>query len=262
MKRLLLLTILTLSGNFIFAQDIIIKRNGGEIQSKILEITIETIKYKKFDNQTGPIRNIAKSDVFMIIYENGEREKFELKKETIQKQTNSPSYNHEPTNYVEKNNKLETASEKPKSNYKGKYFMLGMGYGNSYGGLGIRTQWRFGGDQGFGFHAGVGYLPDYDIMASVGLKFFPYKNFYINSQFGIFGYEESYEFSYNSYGYYNDYGYEYEALYGPSLMVGGDWTWGDKVGYGFNAAIGVSYNVSGFSDELWPAIDMGFLVRF
>ena len=83
MKQILLLAIFVLSSTFIFAQDIIVKRNGDEIQSKVLELTIETIKYKKFDNQTGPIRNIAKSDVFMIIYENGEREKFTTTKTEV-----------------------------------------------------------------------------------------------------------------------------------------------------------------------------------
>ncbi len=75
MKHLLLFIFLLFSFNLI-AQDIIIKRNGDEIKSKILEITSETIKYKKFEFQDGPIRNINISDVFMVIYENGEREKF------------------------------------------------------------------------------------------------------------------------------------------------------------------------------------------
>lgn len=76
MKQILFLFLIGLLTNLIYAQDIIIKRNGDEIKSKILEITSETIKYKEFDFQDGPIRNINISDVFMVIYENGKREKF------------------------------------------------------------------------------------------------------------------------------------------------------------------------------------------
>jgi hypothetical protein len=78
MKRILILLLIGLSSNLIFAQDLIVKQNGDEIKSKILEITIETIKYKDFEFQDGPTRNINISDVFMIIYENGKREKFSV----------------------------------------------------------------------------------------------------------------------------------------------------------------------------------------
>ena len=76
MKRILFLLLIGISSNMLFAQDIIVKQNGDEIKSKILEITSETIKYKEFDFQDGPTRNINISDVFMVIYENGKREKF------------------------------------------------------------------------------------------------------------------------------------------------------------------------------------------
>lgn len=59
-----------------YAQDIITKRNGEEIEAKVAEITINVIKYKRFDNLDGPLIHIAKSDVFMILYENGTKETF------------------------------------------------------------------------------------------------------------------------------------------------------------------------------------------
>ena len=64
------------------AQDIIYKNDGGEIKAKVKEITEETIKYKRYDHLEGPLRNISKREVFMIIYENGKREKFVSKKTT------------------------------------------------------------------------------------------------------------------------------------------------------------------------------------
>jgi hypothetical protein len=56
------------------AQDVIIKRNGDEIKSKVLEVALTIIKYKKYDNLSGPTFEILKSDVFMIKYENGTRD--------------------------------------------------------------------------------------------------------------------------------------------------------------------------------------------
>jgi hypothetical protein len=53
------------------AQDILVKRNGDELEVKVLEINLDEIRYKRFDNLEGPIISIAKNDVFMIKYENG-----------------------------------------------------------------------------------------------------------------------------------------------------------------------------------------------
>ncbi|MCF8373209.1 MAG: hypothetical protein K9H64_16440 [Bacteroidales bacterium] len=81
MKQIVLILLIGLTSNLLFSQDIIIKKNGSEIKTKIIEITIETIKYKEFDFQEGPIRNINISDVFMVIYENGNREVFAKKED-------------------------------------------------------------------------------------------------------------------------------------------------------------------------------------
>jgi hypothetical protein len=53
------------------AQDIITRINGEEIQASVKEITINEIKYKRFDNPEGPMFHISKSEVFRIKYENG-----------------------------------------------------------------------------------------------------------------------------------------------------------------------------------------------
>jgi hypothetical protein len=245
MKRILFLLLIGLSSNLIFAQDIIVKQSGDEIKTKILEITSETIKYKEFEFQDGPTRNINISEVFMVIYENGKREKFT----SIENQTSKEISKNEVSN----------------DDYKGNYFMLGTGYGNSYGGIGLRIQWRMGGNQGFGVHAGAGYFPGAPILASAGVKFFPYKDLYINAQFGLTGYEEYYEY----YEYYDGYSYDYRyydeshILFGPSFLVGGDWTWGSKVGYGFNAGLGISYNINAeYFSAITLALDLGFIIRF
>jgi len=79
MKRftffLVVLFAFSLSG---FGQDILIKSNGDEIRAKVLEVGIDIIKYKMYDNPDGPLYNISKKDVFMIKYENGSKETFKI----------------------------------------------------------------------------------------------------------------------------------------------------------------------------------------
>ena len=58
------------------SQDTIIQKSGEEIRSQVIEVTQTEIKYKRFDNRTGPIFTINKSDVTMIKYENGTKDFF------------------------------------------------------------------------------------------------------------------------------------------------------------------------------------------
>ena len=71
------------------------------------------------------------------------------------------------------------------------------------------------------------------------------------------------------YEYYDGYSYDYRyydeshILFGPSFLVGGDWTWGSKVGYGFNAGLGISYNINAeYFSAITLALDLGFIIRF
>lgn len=76
MKKLLL----TLSAMCLFvlcqAQDVLIKKNGDELQVKVEEITPTQVKYRRFDNLEGPLISVSKTTVFMIRYENGTKEVF------------------------------------------------------------------------------------------------------------------------------------------------------------------------------------------
>ncbi len=51
--------------------DLIILKNGQEIQAKVIEVGTSEIKYKNCDNQNGPTFSKQKSEVFMIKYPNG-----------------------------------------------------------------------------------------------------------------------------------------------------------------------------------------------
>jgi hypothetical protein len=67
---------LLLSISLCFSQDIITKKSGEDIQSKIMEVTQTEVKYKIFDNQEGPLFTLLKSDVLMIRYKNGSKDVF------------------------------------------------------------------------------------------------------------------------------------------------------------------------------------------
>lgn len=56
------------------AQDVIVKRNGDELQCKILEVSKSEVKFKRWSNQDGPTYTEKKADIFMLKYENGEKE--------------------------------------------------------------------------------------------------------------------------------------------------------------------------------------------
>lgn len=62
------------------AQDLIILRNGNEIQAKVLEIKQQEITYKNWTNIDGPTYTKSKTDIFMIKYANGSKDVFEIEK--------------------------------------------------------------------------------------------------------------------------------------------------------------------------------------
>lgn len=70
--------LITLSFVFValnsFSQDVMVKQDGSKLEVKVLEITPENIKYKKWSNQAGPDYIINRSDVLVILYKNGETE--------------------------------------------------------------------------------------------------------------------------------------------------------------------------------------------
>lgn len=82
MKVFILLLVLSC---ICFAQDTIYKTDGTEIKSKVIEITDDVIKYKKFTNPDGPSYTVLKAEVFMIVYQNGEREVFKKNEQPVNK---------------------------------------------------------------------------------------------------------------------------------------------------------------------------------
>jgi hypothetical protein len=74
MKHVRLLLLMLIVSSTVLGQDVILLKDGSEIKAKVTEIGVQEIKYKKFDNLEGPVYSLRKTDVFMITYENGQKE--------------------------------------------------------------------------------------------------------------------------------------------------------------------------------------------
>jgi hypothetical protein len=77
LETCLVLTLFIFSGLYAYGQDIIVKKNGDEIKSKVEQVLDTEIKYRKADNLSGPVYSVKKAEVFMIKYENGTKDVFE-----------------------------------------------------------------------------------------------------------------------------------------------------------------------------------------
>lgn len=84
MKPFIIIILIFIFNN-IFAQDIVIMKNGDEVEVKIIEVGIETITYKKQNYIDGPNFIIPKKDIFMIKYKNGTKDVFSTNTNQIPK---------------------------------------------------------------------------------------------------------------------------------------------------------------------------------
>ncbi len=119
------------------------------------------------------------------------------------------------------------------------YWSLATGIGPSYGGMGLRFQQRFGKIQGYGYHVGMGVMTGGEGYRSFwgysfGFKFFPYKSYYVNAQYGSIGIVYQEDILGNI--------VNQEALYGPSALIGADWFFSQY--FGMNVGIGASFNIT------------------
>lgn len=108
MKKIMFAMVLLASTLAASAQDVIVKKDGSTILSKVIEIGTAEIKYKKWNNQNGPNYTIAKSDVQAINYENGEKETFGNEVVTQpQQQFNYTDYQSQMAESMAANNRLQ-----------------------------------------------------------------------------------------------------------------------------------------------------------
>ena len=60
----------------VFAQDVIVKKDGSTIISKVTDVSSSEVKYKKYSHLDGPTYTISKSLIKVINFENGDKEDF------------------------------------------------------------------------------------------------------------------------------------------------------------------------------------------
>jgi len=246
MKKIFLIFIAVIAfGISVNAQDVIILKNGDDIQAIVQEIGENEIKYKKFDNANGPVYTMKKSEIFMIRYPNGSKDVFTDVSTTTPVETN-----------IQDN--VSATAENKGNPYKFRMY-IGTGSGHSYGLVGTSLEARF---NNFGIHAGLGAAGTYmdDIAWSAGVKWYVWKNLYVDTMVGVIGeyYEESYY--YNDYYDYYFYDYFRDPIIGASEMFGVNWSWGGNVRFGVNAGVGFAY---GFNYDLFTvAYDVGISISF
>lgn len=134
MRKLTNLFILLAIAMCINAQDVIVKKDGSTILSKVLEVNKTDIKYKKYSNQNGPIYTVDKSEIMAINYENGDKDDFsayviENKKSDMETKgyyKSSPSINNESIIASYNINHSSLLINKGKKS-KGCFVILGVG---------------------------------------------------------------------------------------------------------------------------------------
>lgn len=100
-----------------FSQDVILLKNGDEVQAKVLEILPEEIQYTKWSDQNGKVISLSKGEIFMIKYQNGSKDifsedknrKIDISSESQREEVYSPP--PKPENKIEKT-EIVTANSK------------------------------------------------------------------------------------------------------------------------------------------------------
>ena len=105
MKKVLIILVALIGfGISAFAQDIITLKNGTDINALVQEIDDAVIKYKKFDNPTGPNYTLKKSEILIIRYANGSKDIFS----ETEKYVEQPSEREKSSTAEQNNENVET----------------------------------------------------------------------------------------------------------------------------------------------------------
>jgi len=252
--------------------DLIVLTDGDVVEGFVKEIGLETVKYKKAGNPDGPTFTLRHSSISKILYANGWEEAFTtVNKQPPVREYENPfaaapeTFREETPYYYQKEPSQEYMYETQKKFNPNKFrFYLGSGIGNSYGIIGGNLEFRF---SWFAFHGGLGWYPLAPIVTpawSAGIKFYVWRNMYLNTVVGTVGHYE--EHHYSLVGYYNYYSSNYEPITGISQLFGYQWAWGNTVRFGINLGAGISV---AFVDKpliagsiVAPAFDFGISLSF
>jgi hypothetical protein len=245
MKKYLFLLMLLLVTASVFAQDVIVKKDGTTILGKVIEIGTSEVKYKKFSNQDGPTYVINISDLLAINYQNGEKEEFS--NTTSSEKSNEYMRNQ----FTSSNTAITNDNDSPATSTSSKlstddYCFYGLSYTADfeYAGEGIYGfSGQVFGPKGFGFGMSIGWNFKNSIAVA---KICP--NYFIPITENVFFYVPLYA-ALNYYTEGDEDQYKFGAELTPSIGlkfgkivfsagVAFGWTDGaDKIGTGFNVKL-------------------------
>ena len=250
----LLLTVCAFSAK---AQDVIMLKNGQEIKAKVHEITQLEIKYKLFEHLDGPLRTVIKSDVFVVIYENGTREVFSAitTNENVAADVASPNISQsarqdaQVMRYVDPN-EFSGFSMGIVGGRVDRNLLLGLNvtyYFNRHHGLGFALhQNRYS----YSYTYGSGFYEDEDwrqifFGPVFHANWWGRSKFYIHTNIGFGVLSNTGTFSGNNQNHYGNYSYNYNNISGafffsPGIVFKPVDVF--SIGVGMEAAIGINNN--------------------
>ena len=97
---IILLGAVLLSSIEMKGQDVIVKRDGSTVISKVLEVTSDYIKYKKQSNLDGPTYTLKLSEILSINYANGEKEMFSSGDMPLEKSDLNSTASNQEDDYI------------------------------------------------------------------------------------------------------------------------------------------------------------------
>ena len=97
-RKLILSMLFALAGGIagLFAQDLIVKTDATQVEARVLEISPEQIRYKRFSNPDGPTYVLPVETVEYIRYANGEIDRFRPEQPAQPKPQPEPQPQPEP----------------------------------------------------------------------------------------------------------------------------------------------------------------------
>jgi hypothetical protein len=91
MKKIIVIAIAVFCIKSGFSQDVIITKAGESIRAKILEVTDETVSYKKYNDQEGATFVLKIGKIKIISWENGDVDDYEKVSKVLPQQQENPS---------------------------------------------------------------------------------------------------------------------------------------------------------------------------
>lgn len=114
-----------------FAQDVITLRNGDEINGKVTKVSSTEIEYKLASNPDGPTYAKPVSEIFMIKYENGNKDVFNTEASSSQQQQMTAGIPSGVTLERSRGEIVDANTDRSFSDYELEH-MLGTGVFNDY----------------------------------------------------------------------------------------------------------------------------------